>query len=131
MVNYVMRRCLNRIRFYPEIFGLNISILSCEQLDQTDIKILDEFFYNAEQIELARKSIIKAMENGWHSKALAEQYILATYLSSGIDQKLSHLPGEQPDFTAIDSFVEQKCRLFSQTFEPGLNCLPLIFQYLF
>lgn len=92
--------------------------LIMRQLDQTDIKILDEFFYNAEQIELARKSIIKAMENGWHSKALAEQYILATYLSSGIDQKLSHLPGEQPDFTAIDSFVEQKCRLFSQTFEP-------------
>ena len=51
--------------------------LIMRQLDQTDIKILDEFFYNAEQIELARKSIIKAMENGWHSKALAEQYILA------------------------------------------------------
>lgn len=50
--------------------------LIMRQLDQTDIKILDEFFYNAEQIELARKSIIKAMENGWHSKALAEQYIL-------------------------------------------------------
>lgn len=48
------------------------------------------------------------METGWQSKALAEQYILATYLSSGIDQKFSNLPTGQPDFTAIDNFVMEK-----------------------
>lgn len=82
--------------------------LIMRKLDQTDIKILDEFFYNAEQAESARESIIKAMETGWQSKALAEQYILATYLSSGIDQKFSNLPTGQPDFTAIDNFVMEK-----------------------
>lgn len=92
--------------------------LIMRKLDQTDIKILDEFFYNAEQAESARESIIKAMENGWQSKALAEQYILATYLSSRIDQKFNNSPTGQPDFTAIDNFVEQKCRLFAQAFEP-------------
>ncbi len=91
--------------------------LVMQKLDQTDIKIIDDFFYNAERIELARHSIIKAMETGWQSKALVEQYMLATYLSSEVESALRKSSVDHPNTIEIDGTIDQKCLTFVRLFE--------------
>lgn len=43
--------------------------LVMKELDQTDIKVLDEFYYNATQIERARKEISHDLAQNWLLKA--------------------------------------------------------------
>lgn len=53
-------------------------------LNKTDIKILDEFYYNAVQIERARKSLTDALDNNWYAKTLAVQNYIANFISNSL-----------------------------------------------
>lgn len=95
--------------------------LVMRKLDQTDVKVLDEFFYNAEQIELARSAIIKAMEDGWRAKTLAEQIALSNYIANGIESNISNPQLGQNDLVSIDNLTNTKCSMFIQAFEPRIE----------
>lgn len=51
-----------------------------KKINKVDASILDEFYYNATQIERARKAIIENLNNSWYAKNLFEQKVFSDYI---------------------------------------------------
>lgn len=74
-----MENKLNHIEMYSsapiieENYWNRYKHLIMKKLDQTDIKILDEFYYNASQMERARKELSNSLAANWYLKAQTMQ----------------------------------------------------------
>ena len=71
--------------------------LIMKELDQTDIKLLDEFYYNATQMECARKELADDLAKNWSYKAQALQ-----------NERLKLFKDNPKDVSYFKNFYEDK-----------------------
>jgi len=98
--------------------------LVMNKLDQTDIKLLDEFFYNAEQINIARQAIIKIMDTSWDRKCSITQELISDLLSKEIEN-INIQEVEENDIleksNELNTIVNKKISLFLNAFYRNEN----------
>lgn len=84
--------------------------LLIKKLYKSDVKSIQKFFDNAEQIEYARRDIIQAMNNAWKHKSLVGHQMVADYIRAEMEIKQEGAMANSIDMNKANTF----CELFAQ-----------------